>query len=417
MLRKRSEDSVRAIPFPDVITMRRNPNRRILYIALGVLCLYLLIAYEPVPLPILAHTPKIITYDTTPTFEYVSLYRQKADHAFEAALDEKLRALEREIVSGLPSDQGIATNLTIWQLTTEEGAKALPIWTDQWRENNKDWMHKLFTSTPGSLYEHFEGIPEIAGMNFTSQAVQDDLTRYLLLWFNGGFYTSVDTWNRVALRDCRATASVLQHLKDVSLMVGIDRDEPYLSNATLKDWQWARGVGFGQASMWAAVRFDPLIRKAIVRTISHAWTHESLEDGTWREKYTAKVEGVIMEKLTARVDYTGEISGNGMLTDIILETLSATLQRDHKLRDRDAGLEKRVTWRKFWKLKEVLWIDGDQIKQGSEDDIRGLAVLPINVWGSGKGHSRSGTFEDPEACINHLPNFRPKKDIKKKIFG
>ncbi|CZT51966.1 uncharacterized protein RSE6_13193 [Rhynchosporium secalis] len=399
--------------------MLRRP-RRVIYILVALLLLYLLIAYEPVPLPVLARAPKKVTYDARPTYEYLSLYRQKADLKFEAIVDEKLRSLEREIIKGLPNNQTrdtLVTNLTIWQLTNKKTAAELAAFADQWRDNNKDWIYQLFTGTPGGLYEHFESVPEIANVNFTSKTVQDDLTRYLLLWFHGGFYASVETWNRLALRDCSPIATVLQHHKNTGLMIGVDRDEPYLSDATLKDWQWARGVGFGQTAMWAAVRFDPIIRKAIVRTISHAWTHEDMEKGTWREKYTAKVEGAIMEKLTARVDYSGEISGNGMLTDIILETLSATLKKDHKLKDPDAGLEKRVTWRKFWKLREVLWIDRDQLEEGSKDDIRGLTVLPINVWGSGKSHSRSGAFDSEEACINHSPNWRPPKDLKKKIFG
>ena len=106
-----------------------------------------------------------------------------------------------------------------------------------------------------------------------------------------------------------------------------------------------------------------------------------------------------------------------VFTDVVLETLSAALAEEHEMRDRDAGLERRVTWKKFRGLKEVLWMEGEQIKEGSEDDLRGLSVLPINVWGNGKSHSKSGTSEHPMACVNHMPGFRPKQDLKRKVFG
>ncbi|KAG4412108.1 hypothetical protein IFR04_014757 [Cadophora malorum] len=404
---RQHEDGRVALPQPGP-TIRRRRSRRLLYIIIALILLYLLISYEPIPLPILAHSPKKITFDTYPTYEYVSLYRQKADHAFEATLDAKLRALERKTIEKIPADKnGFATNLTIWQIATQEAADALPLWTAQWRDNNKDWFYNLFTSPPAELYGHFKGIGEIADMttNITDTVVQNDLMRYLLLWYHGGFWTEIETWDRVALRDCPPIAAVLANQKDVSLMLGIDADESFLSDATLKEWKWARGVGFGQAVMWAPMRFDPILRKAIVRTISHARIHAAFEQETWREKYTA------------RVDYTGEISGNGMFTDVVLETLSAALAEEHEMRDRDAGLERRVTWKKFRGLKEVLWMEGEQIKEGSEDDLRGLSVLPINVWGNGKSHSKSGTSEHPMACVNHMPGFRPKQDLKRKVFG
>ncbi|KAK0115504.1 hypothetical protein ONS96_013958 [Cadophora gregata f. sp. sojae] len=402
---RQHEDGGVAIPLPQPISRRRR-SRRLLYTIVALILLYLLFSYEPIPLPILAHSPKKITYDTYPTYEYVSLYRKKADHAFEAALDAKLRALERETIDKIPADEnGLATNLTIWQITTQEVADALPLWTAQWKDNNQEWSHQLFTSPPPELYGHFEGIKEIAELNATDAVVQNDLMRYLLLWFYGGFYTAVETWDRAALRDCPPFAAVLANQKDVSLMLGVDADEPFLSDATLKEWKWARGFGFGQAVMWAPMRFDPMLRKAIVRTISHARIHATFEEETWTEKYTAKV------------DYTGEISGNGMFTDVVLETLSATLKEGHEMRDRDAGLERRVTWKKFRGLKEVLWMEGEQIKEGNEDEMRGLCVLPINIVGNGKSHSKSGTFEHPMACVNHMPGFRPKQDLKKQVFG
>ena len=122
---RQHEDGRVALPQPGP-TIRRRRSRRLLYIIIALILLYLLISYEPIPLPILAHSPKKITFDTYPTYEYVSLYRQKADHAFEATLDAKLRALERKTIEKIPADKnGFATNLTIWQIATQEAADAM----------------------------------------------------------------------------------------------------------------------------------------------------------------------------------------------------------------------------------------------------------------------------------------------------
>ncbi len=63
------------------------------------------------------------------------------------------------------------------------------------------------------------------------------------------------------------------------------------------------------------------------------------------------------------MDYASEISERGMFTDIALEVLSVSLAEDHELRDRDAGLERRISWKKFRRLKEMLWIDSDKGKE------------------------------------------------------
>ncbi len=390
-------------------TVPRIPRRRLLrligYFIIPLSLVYILVAYEPVQLPLI-RTSKEILYNLHPTYEYVSLYRQKADHGFEKALDDQLRSLERNTISQLPYEQqNRATNLTIWQIASQTTADKLQGWTSQWKDNNQDWFYNLITSPPVDLYTHFESIPEITAMNETSQTVQDDLTRYLLLWYYGGFYTEIDTWDRVAMRDCGPIATVLANQQEISLMIGVETDEPYLSTEQLRIWQWARGFGFGQSSMWAAMRFDPILRKAIVRTISHARTQKTIAKDSWLEKYVS------------RVDYSGEISGKGMFTDVVLETLSKSLKEDHKMRDREAGLERRVTWKKFRMLKNVVWMDMEQVKEGSEVEMRGLAVLPINIWGSGQSHSKSGSSEHPDACVNHVPSYMPRQSWKEKAFG
>ncbi|KAK2625507.1 hypothetical protein QTJ16_004819 [Diplocarpon rosae] len=372
--------------------------RLLCYVFVSLILLYILVTYEPVSLLQFPHSQQKIDYDAHPTYEYTSLYRQKADLAFEQALEEKLLDLERDTIFRLDGNHDLDAHLAIWQLTTPEVAGAVRTWTQQWRDNNEGWIYNLLTAPPTELYDIFEDIPEIGAMNATAQDVQDDLTRYMLLWYNGGFYTDVETWDRVPLRNCQPMAQLAQRKQDqeISLMIGVETDEPYLSPTQLRKWRWERGFAFGQSSLWAMMRFDPILRKAIVRTISHSRTQRMSAKEGWIQSAKNHLLGGNSE----------EVSGRGMFTDLVLEVLSESLREDHDMRDRDAGLERRVTWKKFRALKETVWMDVKQVKEGSEENMRGLAVLPINVWYNGQTHSRSGSFEHPDACVNHIPKIR-----------
>jgi hypothetical protein len=192
-------------------------------------------------------------------------------------------------------------------------------------------------------------------------------------------------------------------------MVGVERDEPFFSWDEIKDRGWSRGFGFGLGTVWAPRRFDPILRTAIVRSVSHAHAHQKLAGG---DGWMASFKGTNKWE----EEEGGEISGAGMFTDIIMEVLSECLKEDHELRDRDAGLERRVSWKKFKGLKRTLWIESNQAREGI--DLRGIAVLPINVWSNGQNHSRSGTFEAEGACVNHAYGGRPKKkEWYERLFG
>lgn len=219
-----------------------------------------------------------------------------------------------------------------------------------------------------------------------------------MLWYHGGFYTDIDTWERASLKDCPPIVEAQS--REVGLILGVERDEPFFSCDEIRRRGWTRGFGFGTGTVWAPKRFDPVLRKAIVRSISHAHVQQTLAGGDgWLASFKGTNEWGEEER--------GEISGAGMFTDIVLEVLSGGLKEGHELRDRDAGLERRVSWKKFKGLKSVLWIEPNQAKDGV--DMRGIAVLPINVWSNGQNHSSSGTFEADGACVNHVYGGCPKK--------
>jgi alpha 1,6-mannosyltransferase len=384
--------------------------RRLLFILIACVLLFVLFSYEPITLPVLAFAPTSpiqTIYNRHPVYEYTSVYRVKANLTFERELEEQLLTLQRDVGEKLPKqEKDLVAKKRIWQITTPELAESWESWSAQWRDNNAGWEYTLHTSPPTDLLPLFESIPEITEAIERFTSIREDLMRYLILWYHGGFWTAIDTWDRVAMRDCNPIVQVTEGKRKMSLMIGIDNDEPFLNDNSLKQWGWTRGFGFGQAVIWAPRRFDPVLRKAIVRTISHAIVEESLPKGSWSQRQ--------LSKLGAKADYSGELSGTGMFTDIVLEMLSDSLVDDHILRDRDGGLEKRVTWKKLSHLREVLWLETDQVKQRQEEGMSGMAILPLNVWGNGQSHSRSGPAESDDACVNHIHGWRPQKH---NIFG
>jgi alpha 1,6-mannosyltransferase len=195
-------------------------------------------------------------------------------------------------------------------------------------------------------------------------------------------------------------------MRNMSLMIGVEIDEPYLSPRKTAQWGWTRSFGFGQFVIWAPKRFDPMMRTAIVRAISHVKVLEKLQDRSW----SGRIRGKKVEM--------GEATGASMFTDVVLEVLSQSLREDHRLRDWDAGLERRVTWKWFRGLKKPVWIEPRDAREGAEEEMRGLAVLPIDLWSNGQRHSGAGTFDVEDACVNHVYGRMPwKEGWREKIFG
>lgn len=111
----------------------------------------------------------------------------------------------------------------------------------------------------------------------------------------------------------------------------MDVDEPYFTPKTAARYGWTRDFGLGLKAIWAPKRFDPVVRRAIVRAVSHSMIMESV-------KARAR-DGNVMSTEQAQA----KNSRASMFTDVVLEMLAESLREDHPLRDRDAGLERRVT--------------------------------------------------------------------------
>lgn len=227
----------------------------------------------------------------------------------------------------------------------------------------------------------------------------------------------MDIFPKRSIKGCPALSPLFRSMPQskpaVSLVLGVEIDEPYASAQLLKEWRWSRSYQFIQYNMYAPRRFSPLLRRAIVRTLAHTKQHHDRSSFFSREKYT---QNSVLE-----------VSGPGMFTDAILDTLSEALRITHPLittsveNDRGVGelgpgskggSFKRVTWAPFHKIKEPVWVNASDAQ-----DMGGLGVLPVQVWGNGQRHSGAGMFGVEGACINHRFGGTWKKSWWEWAFG
>ncbi|TGO52164.1 hypothetical protein BOTNAR_0332g00040 [Botryotinia narcissicola] len=359
----------------------------------------------------------------TPVYEHASPYRLHANRTHEANLEKQLIEIEESITSSLLElEKDIRAPKKIWQITSAAEAPNWKGWTQEWATKNPQWEIKQYTASPDpDILPHFRSIPSISQTLSAHTELEVDLFRWLLLWYHGGFYLEPDIWPRMGIQECFDMDSIehpslslprrypnstgryveqRERSSPISLVLGIDIDEPYMAPHIREKWGWSRTFSFATYAMWAPARFDPLLRKAIVRCVSHS-----------------SMSSLFGEEVDSKE--SGEVCGGAMLTDIVLEMLTENLKEVHKVRDMDAGLERRVTWKKFRALRSPYWFSAKDFndRNAVEENLTGLGILPIKVWGSGQRHSGSGTFGHEDACTNHVYRRRPSVSLWQKVFG
>lgn len=331
----------------------------------------------------------------------------------------------------------------------------------------------LMTSYPlttvPSLAQTYASVPRAV--------LRADLLRYTLLWLHGGFYADVDTVPHKPVALCPslsflfpasahlsptaataatsvadiaaavANAQALPPLANLSLVLGLEMDEPAANPHTRAFWHWTRTAAFAQYAVYAPRRFSPLMRRALARALAYATHHNR---ATTRRTGGVKVGPVYTAEDVA------EATGRGMLTDLVMDVLGETLP-EHAPAVRaslaaakaDAAAEapvtsakadtaagasvaaahadtaagasvvggeaeteapavappERVTWAAFHALRVPLVIEADELSEEAAAaglEHGGLLALPINVWSNGQRHSGADpTWDSPEACVNH----------------
>ncbi|OQE41081.1 hypothetical protein PENCOP_c005G02509 [Penicillium coprophilum] len=352
-----------------------------------------------------------------PQYLHRSTFRANPDYEYETKLSNALRAIEIE--RGMRHDENAAD--TLWQIMLPGVISQRSDDSIQFEKKNSEWRYKLVQTdwAENFILKTLESIPEIARLykSYPHSVHRGDLLRYLILWYYGGYYADLDVYPARSIRSCPSLRDSI--FKDnrinanITLVVGIEIDEPFASPQKMRDWHWARRYGFIQYTMYAPRRFSPLLREVIVRVLSH--TKQHLDDSHfWTGGYNE------MDTL--------EITGPGVFTDAILDVLSDTLPTTHRLLQQsvDADAEflsspasvQGVTWAPFHGIQEPLCVEGPEAKSGKH--LGGLCVLPINAWGNGQRHSGSENFHTQQACINHRfgGTWKPwKQSWQKYLFG
>lgn len=278
------------------------------------------------------------------------------------------------------------------------------------------WADEFVTGTLAS-------IPDLVSVwrSYPHNVLRADLLRYLLLWYYGGYYADMDIFPAKSIKSCPALQQSVFTPKDpdISLVVGIELDEPFASAQKMHEWHWDRTYGFIQYTLFAPRRFSPILREVIVRVLSHTKRHIGDSNFFLGTRYN-------------EMD-TIEITGPTVFTDTILDVLSDALPATHQLTTHsikaDAGvgsLDKssfggsmqRVTWAPFHRIRTPTCVKGSEARSGKE--FGGLCVLPVNAWGNGQRHSGSEGFTSDQACVNHRfgGTWKPwKQSWKTYLFG
>lgn len=249
--------------------------------------------------------------------------------------------------------------------------------------------------------------------SYPHHVIRSDLLRYLLLWYHGGYYADTDVYPAKSIKECPSLQPILTDLDsgngNISLAVGVEIDEPHASPQLMRDWHWIRTYGLIQYTFYAPQRFSPLLREVIVRVLSHTRQHNQHSFPLIGPRYNEKT---ILE-----------VTGPGVFTDAIIDTLSDALPMTHPLisqsvrADEKIGdlvaqpsgeLSRRVTWAPFHKISEPVCVDAQEAAIGKS--MGGVCVLPINAWGNGQRHSGAESFRSQHACINHRFGGTWKKD-------
>ncbi|KAJ5480107.1 hypothetical protein N7530_005616 [Penicillium desertorum] len=387
------------------------PNRHKYVLVAAILTLFII--FKSVPSSSL--DPRTDKYgEDRPRYLHQSKFRADPDYEYEVELSNALRAVEIEREMRHDED---ATD-TLWQIMLP-GVSQRSDDSIQFEKKNPEWKYKLVQADWADkfIFETLESIPDIARLykSYPHSVHRGDLLRYLILWYYGGYYVDLDVYPARSIKTCPSLRDSI--FKDdtvntnVSLVVGIEIDEPFASPQKMRDWHWARRYGFIQYAIYAPRRFSPLLREIIVRVLSHT-KQRADRSYFWSGRYNE------MDTL--------EITGPGVFTDAILDVLSDTLPSTHRLVQQsvDADAEfsassvQRVTWAPFHGIQEPVCVEGSEAKPGKL--LGGLCVLPVNAWGNGQRHSGAENFHSQQACINHRfgGTWKPwKQSWQKYLFG
>ncbi|KAL4746937.1 hypothetical protein BDW72DRAFT_206898 [Aspergillus terricola var. indicus] len=353
-----------------------------------------------------------------PRYLHHSSYRASPDYDFERKVSEALVKIEDNVRAG---NADLRAEDRIWQIrlgpNKERGKDSV-----KFEEMNAEWDYNLVTDTEANAFitNTLSTVPELKKLydSYPYHVLRSDLLRYLLLWYYGGYYADMDVIPAKSIKSCPSLKPVFgsaDTAKNVSLVVGIEIDEPHASPQLMRDWHWIRTYGLIQYNIYAPQRFSLLLREVIIWVLAHTRQHNQYSFPLIGPRYNEKT---ILE-----------VTGPGVFTDAILNALNNSLPTTHPLIKISVEADepfgdlvshtgahyRRVTWAPFHKISDPLCVDANEAAVGKS--MGGLCVLPVNVWGNGQRHSGAENFGSQHACINHRFAGGWKKSWWSRCFG
>ncbi|KAK9480331.1 nucleotide-diphospho-sugar transferase [Lipomyces japonicus] len=352
------------LPVIGYINLSNNRHRRNIAVIAGVVTfLVWLLAFRDrhAELAVDDSGQLVIERSPIPTYKYVSTFRRAPDKNYENYIDSQLVNLK---LASVGSKTAKAWPKFIWQ-TTKKVNKKYAAAVQSWNELNPEYDHRILDEKASDAFvaSAFKDIPDIVHLynTFPSSALKVDLLRYLILYLHGGVYADIDVHCRKPIGDWIKPAL---WSSGTDIITGMELDEPYATDASLARIGWYRGFGFVQYAIIAKPFAKP-IRTAIVRILSHA-------------RYLSKIKKQKLLSSYSPADIY-EVSGPGMWTDVIIDTLN-------------------------YKRKDVSWAQFHDIAHPVKFATEGGAVvgLPTRYFGNGQRHSKAGDYNQADACINRI---------------
>lgn len=239
-----------------------------------------------------------------------------------------------------------------------------------WVKNNQDYSYTLVSNEGADTFvrkHYLADRPEIANtfLDMRFPIFRSDLLRYILLESEGGIYTDLDTRPRKPIKEW-----IPPHLQpSVKAIVGIEYDQ--LDNPG-PSHGFSERISFCQWTIAITPR-HPMMTRIVKRVVANLHQY-------------AEKNGTTISALTTPDVRVGEVTGPGVWTTVVWESLS------------EAVGGAKLDYRNVSGLKEPK-LFGD------------ILVLPIDGFGTGQPHS--GSFIDGKAraaLVEHSFSMSWRKD-------
>lgn len=226
-----------------------------------------------------------------------------------------------------------------------------------WVKINQKHRYEILTQYSAESYvkDRFSHRPDIEEtfVDLQDPILRADLIRYLVLLGDGGVYSDIDTTSLIPIEDWVPSA----YLNQVNLVVGVEYDK--LDGGRWGDWTLDL-----QFSTWA-----------ILAKPGHKLMELTVDRVVARLKALARKQDTTISGIRASFMEVLNTTGPALFTEAVIEGLAHTTGTN-------------FTWQNITGITESMLVED-------------VLILPINAFGSGQMHSKSGDPDENTALVQH----------------